>query len=132
MTVEFQERNDVLVATLSGDYAGAQQEYKQDSATVYQRLGEHPQRIVIDLQKVTGIDRRGLTGLEKLCWKVAKDLMQEIRLSNPSPEVKTVLDYVDFSIPVYETVDTAIESFEDDDFLEEDMKDLLSDETTGS
>ena len=132
MTVEFQERNDVLVATLSGDYAGARQEYKQDSATVYQRLGEHPQRIVIDLQKVTGIDRRGLTGLEKLCWKVAKDLMQEIRLSNPSPEVKTVLDYVDFSIPVYETVDTAIESFEDDDFLEEDMKDLLSDETTGS
>src|SRR3989344_5615970 len=124
MTVEFQERNDVLVATLSGDYAGARQEYKQDSATVYQRLGEHPQRIVIDLQKVTG--------LEKLCWKVAKDLMQEIRLSNPSPEVKTVLDYVDFSIPVYETVDTAIESFEDDDFLEEDMKDLLSDETTGS
>src|SRR3989338_10031197 len=120
MTVEFQERNDVLVATLSGDYAGARQEYKQDSATVYQRLGEHPQRIVIDLQKVTGIDRRGLTGLEKLCWKVAKDLMQEIRLSNPSPEVKTVLDYVDFSIPVYETVDTAIESFEDDDFLEED------------
>ena len=132
MTVEFQERNDVLVATLSGDYAGAQQEYKQDSATVYQRLGEHPQRIVIDLQKVTGIDRRGLTGLEKLCWKVAKDLMQEIRLSNPSPEVKTVLDYVDFSIPVYETVDTAIESFEDDDFLEKHMKNLFSYQTTHS
>lgn len=122
MGVGFEQGEGYLLVNLSGDYRSSQ-DYRNDSAEILRRLGETPTRVILNLQGLSGINRKGLTGLEKLCWKVAKDCGQEIRLASPSERVKQLLEKVDFTIPIYETVSKADESFEDDDFLEDGLFD---------
>ena len=126
MAVKLEEQNSVLVAKLSGRYLDQGEDYRGDFQTIYGDLQQKPRIVVISLGEVSNIDRRALTAIEKLCWKVAKDLGQEIRLAYPTEGVRRTLDRVDFTIPVYETVEKAFESFEEDEFLED--ADLFDDE----
>ena len=127
MGIRLEKREDVLVAELSGDYIGSHDTYKGDFQGIYSALEKTPSRVVVSLGAVSNIDRKGLAAIEKLCWKVAKDLGQ-IRLASPSENVMRYLERVDFTIPVYATLEKALESFGEDEFLEED---LFSDQNIG-
>jgi len=119
MGVNFEEREGYyLLANLSGDYTDALV-YRNDSTEICNRLRGNPTRVIVSMRGITDINRAGLTGLEKLCWKVAKDFGKEIRLAAPTEVVREFLGMVDFTIPVYETVDKAYESFEEDEFPED-------------
>ena len=117
MTVAFEERSGSLVATLTGDYTDTQV-YNKALQDILAELTRNPRRVIISMRRVSDINRAGLTSLEKLCWKVAKDLGQEIRLAHPSRIVRQFVDMVDFTIPIYHTVDKALDSFEYDEALE--------------
>ncbi len=117
MGVQFEQREGYLLANISGDYTT--QDYRNDHSDILRKLIEAPTRVILTLHGISGIDIHGLSGIETLCWEVARDLEQGIRLASPGEAVARFLRRVRFNLPVYETVDKAYESFEDDDCLDD-------------
>ncbi|MBI4574725.1 MAG: STAS domain-containing protein, partial [Planctomycetes bacterium] len=119
MKIEFSEVGEILVARVDGSYTSPAA-YNEVNRILLAELEESPRRTIIDLEGIGAIDASGLGALETLCWRIAKNLGQEIRLANPSPAVQTQAQGADMTVPIHPSVEAARDSFEPED-LDEDL-----------
>ncbi|MBI4576404.1 MAG: STAS domain-containing protein, partial [Planctomycetes bacterium] len=118
MKIEFAEIDAILVSRPAGAYTSAPA-YNEVSRILLGELEESPRRTIIDLEGIVAIDAGGLGAMETLCWRIAKNLGQEIRLANPSPAVQTQVKATEMTVPIHPTVEAARASFEPEDLGED-------------
>src|SRR3990167_8584067 len=104
MKIDFQEVDATLFARLAGSFDDAERT-GETVAIIFEALNKNPRRAVLDLSAIDAMDATGLTALETLCWKVAKNLGLEIRLANPSTAVKAISATEEITIPIYANLD---------------------------
>ncbi len=115
MAVRFEEQERAVVAYLSGDYT-VRDIYIQDYGTICKQIETQPRTLLINLGGIININVHSLANLERLAWKVAKDLEQYIRFADPSASVRQLLSRLNkssFNIPIFGSLDAAIKNIEE-------------------